>query len=87
MDSLLLETLTRLVNYHDENIKELKRHMATTDEIITRLNTATSTIATKLQELRDQVAGLDPAIAAKFEPLVAELEAMGTNPADPVPTP
>lgn len=71
----------------NQRITRLEKHMATTDEIVTRLNDATSRIAAKLQALVDEVAGGDAAIAAKFEPVVTELEAMGADPADPVPAP
>lgn len=71
----------------NQRITRLEKHMATTDEIVTRLNDATTRIATKLKTLIDEVAGGDAAIAAKFEPVVTELEAMGADPADPVPAP
>jgi uncharacterized coiled-coil protein SlyX len=87
MDRLLLETVARLVNSHDDRIDQLEEKMAATDDLVTRLGTATDEIASDLADLRDQVANLDPAIAAKFEPLVARLEAMGQDPADPVPAP
>lgn len=87
MERLLLEAVTRLVNSHDDRISQLEEKVAATDDIVARLNTATDEIARDLAALRDQVAGLDPAIAAKFEPLVARLEAMGQDPANPVPAP
>lgn len=86
MDRLLLETVARLVHSHDDRIAELENKMAATDDMIARLNTATDEIARDLSDLRDQVAGLDPAIAAKFEPLVARLEAMGQDPTNPLST-
>ncbi|MGH3940694.1 MAG: hypothetical protein ACRDTG_19070 [Pseudonocardiaceae bacterium] len=61
--------------------------MATIGEMVTRLDIATNRIAEKLQELRDRVAQGDADIAAQFEPLITELEQMGTDPTDPVPDP
>lgn len=87
MDRLLLEALARLVNSHDDRIEQLEERMSTTDDLIVRLNTATDEIAHDLDDLRNQVANVDPAIAAKFEPLVARLEALGQDPANPVPEP
>lgn len=61
--------------------------MARMDDLAARLNEATNELASDLQALRDQVAQLDEGLAAQFEPMVARLEAMGADPADPVPAP
>jgi len=59
--------------------------MARMDELASRLNAATNELASDLQALKDQVAGLDEGLAAQFEPLVARLEQMGQDPQNPVP--
>lgn len=65
----------------------LEKHMSATDDLVTRLGAATDEIASDLADLRDEVSGGDAAIAAKFEPLVSRLEALGADPANPVPDP
>lgn len=69
------------------SLQEMRNRMATTDEIVARLGAATDELARDLAALRDEVAGGDAAIAAKFEPLVSRLEAMGADPANPLPEP
>lgn len=68
-------------------LQEMRNHMATTDEIVARLDAASNELARDLAALRDEVAQLDGAIAAKFEPLVSRLEAMGADPENPLPQP
>lgn len=68
-----------------EHITMLGVRVTATDDLAARLNAATNELASDLQALRDEVAGLDAGVAAKFEPLVSRLEAMGADPADPVP--
>lgn len=70
-----------------EHISMLGDRVTATDDLANRLNVATNELASDLQALRDEVAGLDSGIAAKFEPLVSRLEAMGADPANPVPEP
>lgn len=70
-----------------EHITQLGVRVTATDDLAARLNTATNELASDLAALRDEVAALDGDIAAKFEPLVSRLEAMGADPADPVPAP
>jgi hypothetical protein len=72
------------------------RLMATAEEFATRLNTATDEIASDLQALRDQLqsvrdeipaaqqAAVDSALAQLDAP-IARLEALGQDPANPVP--
>lgn len=83
----VLGSILRTLDDHENRITTTEEKMASTDEVIARLNTATTRIAARLQALVEQVAGNDTATAAKFEPLIAELEAMGTDPVDPVPDP
>lgn len=59
--------------------------MARVDEVVARLGAATDEIARDLDALRQEVAGLDVDVAAKFEPLVTRLEQMGQDPQNPVP--
>lgn len=70
-----------------EMITMLGVRVTATDDLAARLNAATNELAADLQALRDEVAGLDAGVAAKFEPLVSRLEAMGVDPANPVPDP
>jgi predicted nucleic acid-binding Zn-ribbon protein len=70
--------------------------MATAEEFASRLDTATNEIASDLQALRDQLqavrdeipaaqqAAVDSALAQLDAP-IARLEALGQDPADPVP--
>jgi hypothetical protein len=62
-----------------------ERTMARVDDVIARLGAATDELARDLEALRQEVAGLDESVAAKFEPLVSRLEAMGADDNDPVP--
>lgn len=65
-------------------------------ELVTRLNTATSAIAARLQAERDKLAqallnaGIskqdEEAAMAGLDAEIARLEVMGTDPGDPVPT-
>jgi hypothetical protein len=70
-----------------DHITKLGERMAATDDLVARLDTATNELASDLAALRDEVANLDAGVAAKFEPLVNRLEALGADPADPVPAP
>lgn len=82
------ESLWSYVLDQTEHITTLgERIMTATDDLAARLNAATNELASDLAALRDEVANLDGAVAAKFEPIVSRLEAMGTDPADPVPAP
>jgi hypothetical protein len=76
---------------------DLKGHvMATADELVARLDAATNEISEDLQEVRDDLAAalagvehakraaVDEALA-KLDGPIARLEAMGADPADPVP--
>lgn len=62
-----------------------ERTMALVDDLVARLSAATDELASDLEALRQEVAGLDENVAAKFEPLVSRLEAMGRDPENPVP--
>jgi hypothetical protein len=53
--------------------------MATNDELVTRLRNATDRLAEKVRRLSEG----DP----RFEPIIAELEAMGVDETNPVPEP
>jgi hypothetical protein len=68
-----------------EMITMLGVRVTATDDLAARLDVATNELASDLAALRDEVAGLDAGIAAKFEPLVSRLELMGSDPADPIP--
>jgi hypothetical protein len=60
-------------------IDKMEDRMATNDEIIARLRAATDTLAAKIRQLSEG--------DSRFEPILAELEAMGTDPSNPVPDP
>lgn len=77
--SLNLRALNARSTEHHHRITILEERMATIDEIVTRLRVATDNLAAKLRRLSEG----DP----RFEPLITELEAMGADPTDPVPTP
>ena len=68
-------------------ITMMGERMAATDDLVVRLDAATNELAADLAALRDEVAGLDAGVAAKFEPLVSRLEALGQDPTNPVPEP
>jgi hypothetical protein len=58
------------------------------DELLTRLDAATTEIASDLQALRDELAAgtINDASLATLDAKIAQLEAMGADPADPIPT-
>jgi plasmid maintenance system antidote protein VapI len=60
---------------------------AETQALINRLNAATTAMAARLQKLLDTIKedALEPETRAGFEAEIARLEAMGTNPTEPVP--
>lgn len=60
--------------------------MTAVDDIISQLDDATNEIASDLAALRDEVAAGDTGTAAKFQPLLDRLTALGQDPANPVPT-
>lgn len=63
----------------NSRINRLEQRMATNDELVTRLRTVTDTLAAKLRRLSQG----DP----RFEPIIAELEAMGVDDTNPLPEP
>jgi chromosome segregation ATPase len=81
-----------------ENHQLKENLMATAEEFAQRLDVATNEIATDLQSLRDQLqavrdqipaaqqAAVDTALAQLDAP-IARLEALGQDPADPIPGP
>lgn len=69
-----------------EAIHRLKGEMmAQSDELVARFDAALNELADDLRSLRDEVAGSDDAVSAKFAPLIERAEALGADPADPVP--
>lgn len=59
-------------------------------DLVDRLNNATNEIATDLQKLRDQISGglskeEAEVVVASLTPIIEQLEALGTDPTDPVP--
>lgn len=81
-----LKSLWDYVLSQTEHITEIGENtMARVDEVVARLGAATDEIARDLDALRQEVAGLDESVAAKFEPLVSRLEQMGQDPQNPVP--
>lgn len=61
--------------------------MAESDNLVSRFDAALNELASDLASLRDEVAGSDAAISAKFAPLIARAEALGADPQNPVPDP
>jgi hypothetical protein len=80
-----LSDVQRDLARHEIALHELRKHMSAVDDMVARFGAATDEIAADLQALRDEIAGDDAAVAAKFEPLVSRLEALGQDPANPVP--
>lgn len=79
------ESLWSYVLDQTDEIATLGERMAATDDLVARLDAATNELASDLSALRDEVANLDAGVAAKFEPLVSRLEALGADPSNPVP--
>lgn len=67
-------------------VTKLEGKMSTVQDVVSQLDAATNTIADKLTRLQEQVAGSDAALASEFEPVIARLRALGSDPANPVPT-
>ena len=67
---------------------KLEAFMAEQTVRLDRLDAATSQIAAVLQELRDKaVNGMTEQEVARFDGLIASLEQMGKDPANPLPAP
>lgn len=80
-----LPAILRRIRMLERRTSVLEYRVTATDDVIAQLNTATDEIARDLQDLRDQVAGGDAAAAAKFQPLIDRLTALGQDPENPVP--
>jgi hypothetical protein len=61
-------------------LTRLEKRMSAVDDVIVKLDEATDEIAADLAKLRDEVAGGDTAVAARFQPLVDRLTALGKDP-------
>lgn len=72
---------------HPSELKELRLIVASTQDVVARLNAATDEIASDLSDLRAKLADQDSALAAELDPIVSRLESMGADPSDPVPAP
>ena len=57
------------------------------NELISALNAATDTIAARIQALKDAVGSFSPEQEAELNAIVADLNALGADPANPVPEP
>jgi uncharacterized coiled-coil protein SlyX len=79
----LRRTLARI----EQRLNRLEIQVTATDDAVTQLNDATNDIATELDELRGQVAGLDQATADKLTPIVERLRGLAADPQNPVPDP
>jgi hypothetical protein len=95
----VLSDVQRDIARHDNALLELRRLlMATAEEFAARLDAATNEVAndlaglrSDLESLRDSVdesnqAAVDAALARLDAP-IARLEALGQDPADPIPAP
>lgn len=71
---------------HPAELRELRLNMASTKDMVARLNTATDELASDLADFRAKVANQDSALAAELDPIVSRLEEMGQDPKDPVPS-
>lgn len=79
-------------------IESLEDRMATAAELVARIDTATNEVASDLRTVRDELAALRDSIPAAqqaavdsaltaLEAPISRLEALGQDPADPVPAP
>lgn len=73
----LIQSLNIRALYH--RVVRLEERMATTDELVGRLRSATDRLAEKVRRLSEG----DP----RFGEIISELEAMGADPSNPVPEP
>lgn len=71
---------------HPSELRELRLNMASTKDMVARLNAATDELASDLADFRAKVANQDASLAAELDPLVTRLEQMGADPSDPVPS-
>ena len=70
-----------------QRIRRLEALMATVEDVLAQLDSATNDLATKLQELQTEVANFDSATADKFTPIVQRLQTLAADPGNPVPEP
>lgn len=70
---------------HPSELRELRLNMASTKDMVTRLNAATDELANDLADFRAKVANQDASLAAELDPIVSRLERLGEDPKDPVP--
>lgn len=66
-----------------QRVQQLEEKMTATDDMVNRLRIATDLLAARIRKLTEN----DADTAAKFAPIVAELEGMGTDAANPFPVP
>jgi hypothetical protein len=92
MNYVIVGLLIVLAAYFNERFNRMEEKMnEETRQIIARVNDATNKVAAKIQALIDTAAQqgtvTEAEIRAALEPTVAQLEALGADPADPVPDP
>lgn len=88
-EELILQRLDCIERKLTKLIRETKAMTQATTELIAKFDAATNKIAARIQKLTDAVAAsgtLTPEDKVAFEKVVADLEALGADPANPVPT-
>jgi len=66
-------------------LSHLEYRMALTDQALADLNDATNEVAAELEDLRDQLAGADAAVAQRITDAAARLRGLAADPENPVP--
>lgn len=86
--SLLRRRFTRLEELLDDLRHQIQQLETSMNIRLDRLDAATSRLATVLTELRAAaINGMSAEDVARFDNTIATLEAMGTDPANPIPEP
>jgi prefoldin subunit 5 len=73
-----LQRLNHLIN-------RLEITVTAVDDAVQQLNEATDEIARDLEALREEIQAGDTAAAEKLTPIIGRLQALGQDPANPVP--
>jgi len=80
-----LRDLDRHICAIEDVVSTLGEKLSAVSDMVAALDAATNEVASDLAALRDQVANLDPAVAAQFQPILDRLTALGADPSDPIP--
>lgn len=69
----------------NNRITELEARMTTIEDVAARIDAATNQVAAELTAIRGELANRDQALADRLTPSIERLEALGADPANPVP--